>query len=209
MADLIHFHVEEPSMEAFLIDYLPRVLPNNVAWKIIDHGSKWQLLSKLPQRLNGYARMPAQVRPRILVLVDRDDDDCMQLKARLEQACLACSLATKSHPGCNGEFFVVNRIVIEELEAWYFGDVTALCTAWPGVSPHLASQAKFRDPDAITGGTHEALLAVLQRAGHFRGLDRLPKIDAARRMAQLVDRAGNRSQSFNSFLAGIDALVAA
>jgi hypothetical protein len=43
--------------------------------------------------------------------------------------------------------------VVEELEAWFFGDVEAICQADPKVSPHLAKQKGYRDPDAIRGGT--------------------------------------------------------
>jgi len=195
-------------MEAFLGDFLPRIIPDISDLKIIDHSSKWQLLNTIPIRLLGYAKIPILHRPKVLVLVDRDDDECMTLKARLELACSNASLFSKTSPAVAGTFDVVNRIVVEELEAWYFGDVHALCEAWPGVSATLGAQARFRDPDAITGGTHEALLGVLQKAGHLRGMERLPKIDAARRMGALVDPARNSSASFQHFLTGLNALVA-
>lgn len=196
-------------MEAFLNDLLPRVLPHDVDWKIIDHGSKWQLLRSVPTRLVGYARMPVLVRPKSLILVDRDDDDCAALKLQLECACGNAKLTTKTVPGEPGCFDVVNRIVVEELEAWFFGDVEAVGKAWSGVPVNLANRVPYRDPDQIRGGTHEALLRVLQNAGHYRGIDRLPKIDVARRMGALIDPGRNRSQSFHTFLTGLRALVAA
>lgn len=195
-------------MVAFLNDLLPRVLAKGIVWKIIDHTSKWQLLSNLPVRLRGYARQPVLYRPKILVLVDRDNDECTALKDRLERVCRDANLRSKTKPDGAGAFDVVNRIVVEELEAWYFGDVDAMVQGWPGVSVNLAENAKFRDPDAIAGGTHEAFLGILQRAGHFRGLERLPKIDAARRMGSLVDPERNRSASFRNFLTGLQTLVA-
>lgn len=57
---------------------------------------------------------------RILVLVDRDDDDCNELKAKLVAAADRANQAAP--PGKNMASKVINRIVIEELEAWYFGD---------------------------------------------------------------------------------------
>jgi len=60
---------------------------------------------------------------------------------------------------------VVNRIAIEELEAWYFGDVEAICDAYPGVPRTLAQRNGMREPDEIRGGTWEALERVVQRAG--------------------------------------------
>lgn len=204
----IHVHVVEPSMEAFLDGLLPRILPDEIDWKIINHASKWQLLNALPARLSGYARMPIPTRPKVLVLVDRDQDQCLQLKGRLESACAQAALVSKTTANSADAFDVVNRIVVEELEAWYLGDVEALANGWPGVPLTLRERAGFRDPDAILGGTHEALLRILQRAGHLRGLDRLPKIDVARRVVPFIEPARNRSASFQSFLSGLDALAA-
>ena len=74
----------------------------------------------LPSRLQGYAQwIPAD--HKIVVLIDRDNEDCKRLKARLEQMALNAGLTTRSQPA-DDRFAVINRIVIEELEAWYFGD---------------------------------------------------------------------------------------
>ncbi|MCY4353998.1 MAG: DUF4276 family protein [Truepera sp.] len=68
----------------------------------------------------GYARwLPDEY--RIIVMVDRDNDDCKKLKAELEAAAMAARLRTRSQAS-GGPWQVANRIVIEELEAWYFGD---------------------------------------------------------------------------------------
>jgi len=188
---------------------LPRLLAERtVQARVIDHGSKHSLLKNLPARMKGYARWP-EPSLRVLVLVDQDNDDCSALKASLESAALSAGLATKTAPDAANRFKVVNRIVIEELEAWFLGDVPALCEAFPGVPASLANQARFRDPDAVAGGTWEALLQALNRAGHFVGSGRLPKIDVARRVAPLMDLERNRSRSFQTFLAGLEALLAA
>ncbi len=95
--------------------------------------------------------------------------------------------------------------MIEELEAWFFGDVPALCQAYVGVKPSLAQNAKYRDPDAIKGGTWEALQRELQSKGHFKtGLD---KVKAAREIAALMDPSANRSPSFQAFYAGLQSLT--
>src|SRR4051812_10836847 len=100
----LHIHVEEPSMEAFLGGLLPRILSSDVPRKIIDHGSKQQLLKELPKRLSGYSHYPVEYRPRTLVLVDRDGDDCRLLKADLERHAEHAGLRTKTNPSPNGEF---------------------------------------------------------------------------------------------------------
>jgi len=91
----------------------------------------------------------------------------------------------------------VNRLAVEELEAWFFGDVEAIAAAYPRVPRNLARKAPFRNPDRIKGGTWEALERVLQRAGHFPG--GLGKIEAARAIARHMDPQRNRSRSFCVF----------
>ena len=195
-------------MAAFLSELLPRYLDPQVAWKPIDHGSKMRLMRVLPDRLRGYSNYEAAYRPRVLVLVDRDNDDCVALKATLEQYCFDCGLTTMSRRAADGDFDVVNRIVIEELEAWFFGDVPALDAGWNGTGRHL-NRAAYRSPDAIVGGTHEALLRVFKSAGHWRDLSRLPKIETARKMGQLMVPDRNQSNSFQQFWRGLNSLVAA
>jgi hypothetical protein len=91
-----------------------------------------------------------------------------------------------------------------EIEAWYFGDVEALAKAYPGVPATLDRKEKFRNPDAIAGGTWETLERVLQRAGYYAG--GLPKCELARRMAPRLEPGRNRSRSFQNFVAGLAAL---
>jgi hypothetical protein len=206
MARDIHIHVEEPSMEAYLQELLPRLgLPVGIP-RIIVHSGKQKLLKDVPSRLAGYARTLQEHRPLTLVLVDRDDDDCRALKAKLDEAAARVGLVIKTVAE-NAPFDVVNRIVIRELEAWHFGDLQALSGEYIGVNPNLARQAKFRDPDAILGRAHEALFRVLQSAGHYKGVDALPKVETARRLGQRVDFLQNRSASFNQFIQGLNALV--
>lgn len=200
-------HVEEPSMKEAVEALLPPLLAGrSVECKIIDHGSKHALLTNLPRRLRGYADWP-EPGLRIMVLVDRDDDDCMDLKRRLESAAQAARLPTKTSPDFAGRFKVVNRIVVEELEAWFLGDVPALMAAFPGIPPTLEGRAKFRNPDAVTGGTWEALLKVLKQAGHYTQSAHLPKIEVARRVATQMVAARNRSKSFQAFVTGLNALL--
>jgi hypothetical protein len=92
---------------------------------------------------------------------------------------------------------VINRIVIEELESWYFGDWTAVRTVYPRVAATITSQASYREPDTIKGGTWEAFERVLQKAGYFKG--GLRKIEAARAIAPHMDPTRNTSRSFQIF----------
>lgn len=137
----------------------------------------------------------------VVVLVDRDDDDCRMLKASIEEAAREAGMATKSGTRPGERFQVLIRLAIEELESWFFGDVEAIVAAYPGVSPNLANKAKYRDPDAISGGTWEALERELQKAGYFKG--GLAKIEVARQISAQMDPVRNRSRSFRVFREGL------
>lgn len=187
--------VEEPSMEAFLRVLLPRMIPTGSSFHVHPFQGKSDLLGKLQDRLYGYAQwLPDDW--RIMVVVDRDDDDCSLLKEHLEQVAARAGLHTKARSG-GPQWQLVNRIAIEELEAWYFGDWSAVRSVYPKVSPHIPGRAGFRDPDAILGGTWEAFERILQRHGYHRM--GLPKIEVARSMAAEIDPMGNCSHSFAIF----------
>jgi len=199
----VEFLVEEQSMELVLRELLPHLL-GDLSYEIYRHRGKEDLLAKLSARLRGYAKWMTP-EWRVVVVVDRDDDDCHELKEQLERAAAEAGLATRSASG--GEFYtVVNRIVVEELEAWYFGDPEAIKRAYPRVPATLAKKARFRDPDAITGGTWEAFEQLLQRAGYFSG--GLRKLEIARAISQHMVPKRNRSHSFQVFRTALEEMVA-
>ena len=161
---------------------------------------KPDLLKKLPSRLQGYASYPAAVRPRIVVLVDRDDDDCRELRRTLDDMARAAGLV------CSGPSrAVLNRVACEELEAWFFGDFTALNSAYRRVPVTAAGRKAYRDPDAITGGTWEALERLLQKYGYHRA--GLEKTTAAMEIADHMNVEQNASRSFQVFRDGLRDLV--
>lgn len=187
---------------------LPKLL-GDVSFAIRVFQGKADLLAKLPSRLTGYARSQTDGL-RIVVVVDRDAEDCRRLKLALEQMAKRAGLRTRRAARGGGDpdhWMVLTLIAIEELEAWFFGDWTAVRGAYPRAPVNVPSQAGYRDPDAIQGGTAEALGRVLRRAGYFAG--GLAKIQAAREIAPLMDPAANRSRSFQVFRDAIVELVAA
>lgn len=195
--------VEETSAEAALRVLLPVMIGDRATFQIRRFNGKPDLLQSLERQLRGLSNGIPGV--RFLVLVDRDDDDCLALKRRLESTAMAVNLATPSTAG-GGDVRVVNRIAVEELEAWFFGDADALRSAYPRVPATLERKSRFRDPDNISGGTWETLLRVLQRAGYYKGVS-LPKLEVAQAIAQHMDPVRNSSRSFQTFRAGIELLV--
>lgn len=204
MLEKLIVFVEEPSMEAALELLLPKLM-NDVDFEIRRFQCKDDLLKNLPNRLRGYSTwLPASW--AILVLVDRDDDDCQVLKQTLENMAATAGLVSKTNAGNDNCFQVANRIAIEELEAWFFGDWAAVQAAYPRVPATIPKKAGYRDPDGILGGTWEALERILKKAGYFK--TGLRKMECARTVAQHMEPTRNTSQSFRVFIGAVSAAVA-
>ncbi len=184
--------VEEPSMEAFLRGLLPRLLPEDRTFEIYPFQGKDDLFKKLEARLRAYANwLPPEW--QIVVVVDRDDDECQEVKQQMEEIAAAAGLRSRTRwPSC---WQLVNRIVIEELEAWFFGAWDAVRAAYPRLPATLPR--RYGNSDAIAGGTWEAFELLLQRHGYFKG--GLPKIEVARTLGQHLDPSRCRSRSFQCF----------
>lgn len=200
MLEKLIVFVEEISMEAALEGLLPTML-GDVEFQIIRFQCKDDLLKQLPARLRAYSSWLPE-NHAILVLVDRDDDDCIVLKSKLEQIALQSNMTTKTQNP--SRFQVVNRIVIEELEAWFFGDWEAVKAVYPRVNDGVPRKQQYRDPDAIRGGTWEALEHELKRSGYFSTGFR--KLEFAREIGQRMNPAVNRSGSFNVFAQAINGM---
>ncbi|MBO8093443.1 MAG: DUF4276 family protein [Prosthecochloris sp.] len=199
----IELILEEPSAEAAMRLIMPKILAGRAEVNYINMRNKSRLLQELPARLRGYKeqiRSGADI--RIVVLIDRDSDDCEALKSRLEQMAYEAGLATRSRPLENGQFFVVNRIAVEELEAWFIGDPEALRAAFTSLR-RVEIPKSFKNPD--TNGTWEQLHRFLKKQGIYRG--HYPKIEAAKSIARHMDVSRNASRSFQQFVKGVKVLA--
>lgn len=186
----LEFLLEEQSMEAALLALVPKMVPD-YSFDLHPHRGKPDLLGKLEGRLRGYARWNVPD-VRVVVVIDRDAADCHVLKQSLLAVCDTAGMPA------------LCRIAIEELEAWFLGDLPALCSAYPGVPPTLGARAGFRDPDAVQGGTWEALERILRRAGHYP--TGMPKVEVATRVAERMNVERNASRSFQVLRDGLRAL---
>lgn len=198
----IEFLLEESSAEAALRNLLPEILGQQVSYRFHAFQGKTDLLNKLPSRLEGYcAWMPNDY--YIVVLIDADREDCHALKAELERIAREAGLNTKSAVLPGMRFQVLNRVAVEEMEAWFFGDADALRVAYPRISPSLEYRKNYRDPDAIPGGTWEALERLLQ----YHHYPVPGKISIAEEVSQHMEPHRNRSHSFQVFLKGLNAIL--
>jgi Domain of unknown function (DUF4276) len=199
------FFVEEVSTEAALLNLIPKILEVEHTFAIHPFQGKPDLLANLPARLRAYrAWNPENL--RIVVLIDEDREDCRALKEQLEKAAKQAGLVTRTSKKGQSPFQVLNRLAIEELEAWFFGDVLAVKAAYPRIPATLSEKAKYRDPDSIAGGTWEALERELKKAGYYP--TGMPKIEVSRNVSLHMDAARNRSHSFQVFVNGLKACIA-
>ena len=196
---------EEQSAKAALDLLLPKILPQTVTFRVSNFNGKSDLMKKLPDRLRAYARRIRREELRICVLVDEDRQDCRLLKRRLEEVAKQAGLVTKS-VSVGRTFNLLNRIAVEELEAWFFGDPDAMRCAYPLLSRNFEKSATYRRPDDIKGGTAEALERLLRRHRYVMG--NLPKVQVARNIAEWMDPSKNCSPSFCQFRDGILAMTA-
>lgn len=195
----IEFLLEEESAEEALKNIVPKILRPEISCEFHTYQGKPDLLNKLHSRLKGYRHwIPRDW--RIVVLIDEDRQDCVMLKQQLENAAMGAGFITRTEAAGN-DFQVLNRLAIEELEAWFFGDVPAIANAYPGIPLTLGNKARYRNPDTINGGTSKALERELQKAGHFKW--GLQKKRAAQDISRYMNPELNRSRSFQVFRNGL------
>jgi hypothetical protein len=187
--EILEILVEERSMEQFLKEFLPRILPEGFVIGqnciIKPHNGKSDLQNKIPNTVRAYRNYPWPV--RLLVIQDQDSSDCIQLKQQLTQ------LIRANNPHIP---FLV-RIACRELENWYLGDLTAVEQVYPrSNASRYAHRAKFRNPDRLTGSEEMRALSA-----------EFTKTDCARRMGTIIDVQTNRSVSFGHLVTGLQRLV--
>ncbi|MDH7511193.1 MAG: DUF4276 family protein [Methanolinea sp.] len=199
----IDFLVEEPSMEAALNNLLPKLLPTETSIRIRVFQGKQDLLKRLPVLLKGYKGW-IDTNHKIVVLVDRDIDDCYRLKRSLEEIAQDAQMITKSSAGRSESFQVLNRIVIGELESWFLGDRNAIKAAYPAISPHFVSRSRMINPDELHQPSKK-LEKILQRAKYYSS--GMPKIEVAQNISSYMDPDRNCSRSFQVFWSGLQSIV--
>jgi hypothetical protein len=191
------FLVEDASMEAFLRALLPRLMPQGCQFEINAFQGKPDLFKQLEKRLRGYARR-LEKNERIVVLVDLDQCNCSALKTKLEVIARRAGLRTRTQAS-GAQWQLVNRIAVEELEAWYFGDWAAVRGAYPNA--RLPRQLGSCNPDAIQGGTWETFERVMKKSGYFK--NGLRKTEAAKTIGEHIDAARSTSRSFRCFVQAV------
>ncbi len=187
MKGRVIFLLEEPSMKALLDGLLPRLLPGWVDgqhFQCLQHEGKSDLDRSIPRKLNAW-RIPGD---RFVIVRDNDGAHCVNLKARFQALCVA-----------NGRPDTLVRLVCQELESWYLGDLQALAQAFAGAKVDTpALRKRFREPDVWQKPSVEV----------SRLVPSFQKGSGARAMAACLRETGNRSRSFQVFVQGVRRVAA-
>jgi hypothetical protein len=199
----VDFLVEEISAKAALEQLLPRLLPRCACRVRVFEG--WQdLLGQLKAVLQGYHRRimrEGESDLRVVVLLD-GDGICVRRKADLEARAKAAGLVTKTTAAPGQVFHVLNRVAVEELEAWWLGDREAIMAAYPSVK---RSYFKGREGDCdLHPKPNDVLWEVLKLGRHF--LTGKRKTQWATDIGQHIEPGRNKSASFRAFQDGLAAL---
>jgi len=186
MSGRIIFMLEEPSMAALLEGLLPRLFPGlvkNQHFLCVPHEGKTDLEKSLRIKLRAW-REPGV---RFVVLRDNDGGDCRNLKTRLSNLCAE-----------SGRADTLVRIVCQELEVWYIGDLEALASAFGNSEVKSSAHVKkFTNPDAILKPSNE-----VQRL-----IPEFQKVSGARAMSETLSAERNRSPSFRIFMSGLGRII--
>lgn len=175
------FLVEEQSMCVFLQGLLPRILSEEISFQIIPHNGKNDLKKSIPRKLKAWN----EPNVRFVIIQDQDSSDCRKLKQELKELCQTC-----------GKEALI-RIACIELEAWYFGDLKALSTAYGKDLERLGEKEKYRIPDEIGNPKQELRKLIPEHQ----------QISGARKIAPYIDIKRNRSKSFQVFISGVAGLI--
>lgn len=181
----IIFLLEEPSMKVLLEGLLPRLFPDWVIeqhFLCVSHEGKSDLEKSIERKLKAW-HYPND---KFVIVRDTDNADCLAIKKQLENK---CSLAKRPD--------TLIRLVCQELESWYLGDLAALAIAFNDAKINSPAHAKrFSQPDTW----QKPSVQVKRLAPLFR------KISDARVMSQCLHLQRNQSPSFRVFITGVQRL---
>jgi hypothetical protein len=210
----MHFEilVEDSSGEKLLQHLLPQLLGSSNTWRVHSYKgigrvpkglgaqadpAKRILLDRLPRLLRGYGKTPGI--DAVIVLVDTDDRNCKSFLKELKQLVQSCQPTPST----------LIRLAIEEIEAWYFGDMKALQRAYPRAKKDVL---KGYVQDSVCGtwemladAVHVGGAAALKKAGW--PLPGQVKHQWAENIGPHLALDRNRSPSFCKFRDGLQRIA--
>lgn len=176
------FLLEEPSMKELLEELLPRLFPgwcSGTHFLCVTHEGKTDLDRSIPRKLTAW-RTPGD---RFVIVRDNDTASCLDLKKKLMRSCSQ-----------SGRPDTLVRLVCQELESWYIGDLEAVATAYE--EPKIDTPAN-RKRYAVPDDWAKPSVEIKRLVPAFQ------KRSGARLMGQHLEPDSNRSHSYRIFLQGI------
>ena len=172
--------VEEPSMEISLNNILPQIITDKEEFdfQVIPHSGKSDLEKSIPRKLRAWHKF--------IIIRDQDNGDCIKIKEKLQKLC------NENHRPDS-----IIRIVCQELESWFIGDLAAIEKA-TGILIKNKNKSKYRNPDKL-GNPSEEIKKIC--------LGEYSKIDKARKISKELSLKENRSHSYNIFISTIKNLT--
>ncbi len=177
MTDIVVL-AEEPSGR-IVAEHLAATLGFAERTLCLEHQGKGDLQQSFPRKIGSWGSPQP---PRFIVMHDNDGANCESLKGRL--------LALVPRDAISR---VKIRLVIQELESWYLGDLGAVRKAGLLSENELLKhkgKSRYHDPDAIRYAKRE-----------FKDKIALGgQIELARRIAPHLSLSDNHSRSFRAFV---------
>jgi len=182
----IHIFTEEPSAKKVLDAILPKILPDNIEFRVYPHQGKGDLEKAFNNSIPTICKIPGS---KVLITCDQDSSDCIKVKQNIEE---------KIELKCNCDYKI--RIVCKELESWFLGDLNAIREAYPRFKPEqYLRKADFRNVDSINT-PNKYLLKIIPE---LNNRSFLPKQEVAATISPHLDIDNNRSISFNHTLKAV------
>jgi hypothetical protein len=187
MQGRIIFLLEEPSMKVLLGELLPRLFPGWVEGQhflCVPHEGKSDLDKSIPVKLKAWQEKDAC----FVIVRDNDNANCSKVKVRLLEMCEKA-----------GRPDTLVRLVCQELESWYLGDLQALEQAFECSVNGSKNRKRFVCPDAWQKPSDEVrrLIPSFQKTGGARSI--------AKHLNLAIQK--NRSRSFQVFIEGVQNLA--
>ena len=178
------FLLEEPSMKNLPVVFYSRLLPARVYhtnFYCTPHEVIIDMDRNLPRKLTAW-KIPND---QFVIVRDNDGAPCKEIKARFTNLCHA-----------HGRPDTLVRLVCQELESWYIGDLPALAVAFEDTKlANPKNLKRFVQPD-----TWQKPSVELERM-----IPTFQKGSAATLMGKhlSVDEKQNKSESFQFFVQGL------
>jgi hypothetical protein len=148
----------------------------------LQHQGKGDLQRSFPRKIGSWGSFQP---PRFIVMHDNDGANCESLKGKLLGLVPRDAISR-----------VKVRLVIQELESWYLGDLRAVGRAGLLSESELSKhrgKSRYRDPDGIRHAKREFKSKIAQGG----------QIELARRIGPHLSVTENRSQSFHMFVSAL------